>query len=79
MLLKHRMVIFTLKALQQLLFLLQQEQQKRLPRYATPDALPAAAPPPVEGWADEWLMIKARERNAKFDRVCSDEGLGFRV
>ncbi|CDJ65570.1 50S ribosomal protein L4, putative, partial [Eimeria necatrix] len=68
LLLKHRMVLITLKALQQLLFELQQQQQQRLPRYATPDGRPAPPPVPVPGWADEWLEIKARERAAKFDR-----------
>ncbi|CDJ57259.1 50S ribosomal protein L4, putative [Eimeria maxima] len=58
----------TLKALRQLLFLLQQQQQQRLPKYATPDALPAPPPSPVPGWADDWIMIKTREKNAKFDR-----------
>ncbi|CDJ36987.1 50S ribosomal protein L4, putative [Eimeria tenella] len=68
LLLKHRMILITLKALQQLLFELQQQQQQRLPRYATPDGRPAPPPVPVPGWADEWLEIKARERAAKFDR-----------
>ncbi|CDJ26931.1 50S ribosomal protein L4, putative [Eimeria mitis] len=62
------MAVITVKALQQLLFLLQQQQQQRLPKYATPDGLPAAAPAAVDGWKDEWLMIKAREQQAKFDR-----------
>ncbi|XP_026190830.1 uncharacterized protein LOC34622056 [Cyclospora cayetanensis] len=67
-LLKHRMVIITLKALKQLLFELHQQQQQRLPRYATPDGRPAPPPSPVPGWADEWIEIKTKEREAKFDR-----------
>ncbi|CDI85829.1 50S ribosomal protein L4, putative [Eimeria praecox] len=62
------MAVITLKALQQLLYLLQQQQQQRGPRYSTPDSLPAPPPSAVPGWADEWLLIKKREREAKFDR-----------
>lgn len=67
-LLKHRMAIITIKALKQLLYQLHQQQQQRLPRYATPDGLPAPPPPQVPGWAQDWIELKTKEREAKFDR-----------
>lgn len=81
------MAIITLKALKQLLYELRQQHQQRLPRYATPDGLPAPQPQAVPGWAQEWIELKTKEKEAKFDRVRPEmkeqmmEGLGinFRV
>eukprot|EP01066_Platyproteum_vivax_P004615 Platyproteum_vivax@DN15977_c0_g1_i1.p2 len=67
-LMRNKQVVFTEKALHQLLWELNHypEQQKWGPRFATPDGRPAPRPEMVKGWKTEWSARKKRAKTARY-------------
>ncbi|VTZ68049.1 ribosomal protein L4, mitochondrial, putative [Plasmodium chabaudi chabaudi] len=69
-LLKYRYVVFTYKALKNLIYELKvyPYKMKWLPTYATPDNKPAPIPERVKNWNILWLEKKKRNDFSRFDK-----------
>ncbi|CAD2101372.1 mitochondrial ribosomal protein L4 precursor, putative [Plasmodium vinckei] len=69
-LLKYRYVVFTYKALKNLIYELKVYpfKMKWLPTYATPDNKPAPIPERVKNWNILWLEKKKRNDFSRFDK-----------
>ncbi|CDU17210.1 hypothetical protein YYC_03831 [Plasmodium yoelii 17X] len=69
-LLKYRYVVFTYKALKNLIYELKvyPYKMKWLPTYATPDNKPAPIPEKVKNWNILWLEKKKRNDFSRFDK-----------